>query len=66
MQDIFNSIRRVTVFILGVFVIIDGFNDKTDTLGKLIIGAIMVGILPLDDLLPWKKVRSRPSEDTTV
>lgn len=44
----FEQIRRVTVFLLGVVVILDGLTGPT---GELVIGLVLVGVLPIDDLL---------------
>jgi len=45
-------VRRVTIFLLGVLVIIDSLVEKQyASVGKLIVGLLMVGVLPLDDLL---------------
>lgn len=44
--------RRVVVFLLGCAVILDSLLEKnTATVGKLIVGLLMVGVLPLDDLV---------------
>ena len=47
----FGAVRRVTVFLLGVAVIIEGLVSAQDRLLELLVGAVMVGVLPLDDLL---------------
>ena len=53
---IFAGVRRITVFLLGVWVIIAALYDPRSegTLPMLIIGAVMTGVLPLDDLLSWR------------
>ena len=53
--SIFNGIRRVVVFSLGVLVIIESLNDRSDAVAELVIGMVLVGILPLEDLLPWQR-----------
>lgn len=55
---IFAAIRHLIVFLLGVLIIIDGLNDATHTIPKLIIGMIMVGVLPLDSLLVFRQKQS--------
>jgi hypothetical protein len=46
------AFKRVVVFVLGVAVIIDSLIEKNyPSVGKLIVGLLMVGVLPLDDLL---------------
>jgi hypothetical protein len=42
--------RRVVIFLLGVAVIVDALVDKDPQAGELVIGVIMIGVLPLDDL----------------
>jgi hypothetical protein len=55
--EVFNGIRRVTIFVLGVFVTLDAVlaDDRSDVLAKLIVGAIMSGVLPVENLLTWKR-----------
>ncbi len=43
-------LRRVVVFVLGVTLIVDSIIQHT-TAGRLIAGLIMIGVLPLDDLV---------------
>jgi len=43
-------IRRVIIFFLGVAVIVDALIEEDAVTGKLIVGVIMIGVLPLDDL----------------
>jgi len=44
--------RRVVIFLLGTVVILDSLVEKqTASVGKLIVGLLMVGALPVDDLL---------------
>ena len=55
--------RRVVVFCLGVVVIIDSLVEKHEaSVGKLVVGLIMVGALPLDDLIAMIKSRWSKSE----
>lgn len=44
--------RRIVIFLLGVLVILDSLYEKeTASVGKLVVGIIMIGVLPLDDLV---------------
>jgi len=56
---IFAAIRRVTVFALGVWIIVAALNDpeSSNTISMLVIGMVMVGVLPIDDLFPigWRR-----------
>lgn len=47
---IFEGIRRIVVFLLGIIIIIEGLRDDTDAVPELIIGMVMVGILPIEDI----------------
>jgi hypothetical protein len=43
-------IRRIVIFGLGSAVILDALITNTVSIGELVIGLIMIGVLPLDDL----------------
>lgn len=49
---VFDVIRRVTIFGLGVWIISAALIDpeSENTIATLIIGMVMVGILPIEDL----------------
>jgi len=51
----FDAIRRITIFTLGVLIIIEGLYDDGVPVKSIILGMIMVGVLPLEDLLPWSR-----------
>ena len=44
-------LRRLVSFTLGVAVIVDALRSHEASVGKLIVGLVMIGVLPLDDLL---------------
>jgi hypothetical protein len=44
-------VRRVTIFALGACVIVEGLVSAQDRIVELIAGLVMVGVLPLDDLV---------------
>jgi hypothetical protein len=46
----FLFIRHVVIFLLGTLIIIDGLRQNESSIPKLIIGMIMVGVLPLENL----------------
>jgi len=63
----FNALRRIVVFVLGVWIIVDGLTESTNVIPKLIVGMIMVGVLPIDNLVlrsPFE-VRGKQSIDAT-
>lgn len=54
--------RRVVIFLLGVAVILDAL-DVTGSgrnIGEMVVGLVMIGLLPLDDLIgALQRVRRR-------
>lgn len=57
-HSIFDGLRRVVVFLLGVLIILDGLLDETGNLiPELIIGMVMVGILPVENVINWHSGR---------
>ena len=58
---IFAAIRRITVFGLGVWIIADALIE-TESIPMLIVGMVMVGVLPIDDVIynaGWHRRRDR-------
>lgn len=47
----FAWVRRLVVFLLGVAVIIDALWDRQYVVPELIIGMILVGVLPIDEVI---------------
>jgi hypothetical protein len=46
------AFRTVVTFLLGVAVIVDSLIEKnTATVGKLIVGLLLIGIPPLEDII---------------
>jgi len=60
---IFEAIRRVTIFLLGTLIIVDGLIGQQDNqVPILIIGMVMVGVLPIENLfIPWLRKRKEVS-----
>jgi hypothetical protein len=46
-----SDVRHAVVFVLGVLVIVDALTEPGDPWPQLGIGAVMVGVLPLDRLV---------------
>jgi uncharacterized membrane protein HdeD (DUF308 family) len=44
------QVRRVVTFLLGCAVIVDALLASVVNVGELVIGLILVGVLPIDDL----------------
>ena len=54
-----DAFRRIVTFLLGVAVILDSLLEKnTATVGKLVVGMVLVGVLPLDDLVALRTGRN--------
>lgn len=50
--------RQMVTFLLGVAVIIDSLVEKnTATVGKLIVGLLLIGIPPMEDIIRLMKRR---------
>ena len=47
----FDHLRRVAVFLLGVVVVLDALLD--DSPGELLIGVVMIGVLPVENLFAY-------------
>jgi hypothetical protein len=54
--------RRIVIFVLGCGVIVDAL--ILNHLGTLIVGLLMVGVLPLDDLIALSR-RGRRNDERT-
>jgi hypothetical protein len=59
------AIRRVVTFFLGVAVIVDSLAEKNSaSVGKLLVGLLLIGVLPVDDIVRLYAVRrGRQRED---
>ena len=44
-------VRRIVTFLLGCTVVVDGLLQVPISIGALIIGLLMIGVLPIDDLI---------------
>ena len=45
------GLRRLVLFVLGVVVIIDSLASAGQNLGQLLVGSLLIGIVPVDELL---------------
>ena len=52
-------VRRLVTFVLGVAVIVDALWEKEDVVAELVIGLILVGVLPIEDLIRLLDRRGR-------
>ena len=44
-------VRRMVTFVLGVAVIVDALWEQENVVTELVIGLLLVGVLPIEDLL---------------
>jgi hypothetical protein len=51
---IFDAVRRVTTFLLGVATVINAVAHPDERLGQLVVGMVMVGVLPVESLTFWR------------
>lgn len=56
-------VRRVVTFVLGCAVIIDALLATVVSIGELVIGLILVGVLPIDDLFRLARRGRRAGSD---
>ena len=59
----FEGFRRITIFLLGAFCFFKGVLSPENTIPELIIGMVMVGVLPLENILKLFPARRRRRED---
>lgn len=65
------AIRRGATFLLGAFVIIEAALSPDDPIAEYVIGTVLVGLMPVDELVAGALARRRsggcryPSEGTT-
>jgi hypothetical protein len=55
-------VRRVVIFGLGCWVVIDAMTAKSVPIWELVIGMVLIGVLPLDDLARY--LQRKPPSDT--
>lgn len=62
--DVFTAIRQVTIFVLGVVVVVAALLDpeSSNTVSMLVIGMVMVGVLPIENMLPWRSRKARTDD----
>jgi len=51
---IFDAIRRITTFLLGVATVINALAHPDERIGQLVVGMVMVGVLPVESLMFWQ------------
>ena len=57
-EVVFTFVRRLIVFGLGCWVIGNALVNPEERLGQLAVGMVMVGVLPIENIFSWRRVRS--------
>jgi ACR3 family arsenite efflux pump ArsB len=66
MHEKLDYVRRIVVFLLGVLCFLKGVLAPQNTIPELIIGMIMVGVLPIENIGIWQpryKRRKREEDE---
>jgi hypothetical protein len=57
-ETVFTFLRRLVVFGLGCWIIGNALVNPEERIGQLVIGMIMVGVLPIENVSSWFRPRS--------
>lgn len=61
--EIFYAVRKVSFWFVGMIIVLEALYDDDIPIKTLILGMIMMGVLPLEDLLPWTKKNNKHRDD---
>jgi hypothetical protein len=61
-EFVFALIRRVVVFGLGCWVIGNALVNPEERVSQLLIGMVMVGVLPIENVFSWRRGPEREEE----
>ena len=64
-EVVFTGIRRLVVFGLGCWTIGNALVNPEERVGQLIIGMILVGVLPVENVSSWFTRRRGDNETTS-
>ena len=60
MTTLWQWFRQIVTFLLGVAVIVDSLVEKnTATVGKLVVGLLLIGVPTIEDIMQLVSTRSR-------
>jgi hypothetical protein len=62
-EVVFTFVRRFVVFGLGCWVIGNALVNPEERVSQLVIGMVMVGVLPIENIFSWHVQRSRAEPD---
>lgn len=65
---VFEGVRRIVIFTLGVTIILFALVDpnSANTVTMLIIGSVMIGVLPIENVLGWHFTRKDRRADRAI
>lgn len=61
-EIIFGFVRRLVVFGLGCWTIGNALVNPEERVGQLVIGMILVGVLPVENVFSWRERRLTVTE----
>jgi hypothetical protein len=61
-EAIFTFFRRIVIFGLGCWTIVNALANPEERLGQLIVGMILVGVLPVENVSAWFRGRTSNNE----
>jgi hypothetical protein len=66
-EPLWPGLRRLILFVLGVFVIVNAVATNGQNVGQMIIGTLLIGLIPVDELFAhigqrWRLRRDDPDE----
>jgi hypothetical protein len=63
-EVVFTLVRRLVTFGLGCWIIGNALIHPDERISQLVVGMIMVGVLPIENLFSWRLQRTvRPPEE---
>lgn len=62
-MKVFDAIRRIVVFAMGCWVIGNALVHPDERVSQLLIGMVMVGVLPIENVFSWHAGRGPVDDD---
>jgi hypothetical protein len=63
-EIIFTFVRRLVVFGLGCWVIGNALVNPEERVSQLLIGMVMVGVLPIENVFSWRRGPEQTHQDS--
>jgi hypothetical protein len=61
-EVVFAFVRRLAVFGLGCWVIGNALVNPEERIGQLVIGMVMVGVMPIENIFTWHRVEVKKED----